>query len=187
VHFVPTGLSGAYVLEQERLADERGWFARTWCRREFEEHGLEPGLAQCSASFNVRVGTVRGLHYQAPPFAEAKLVRCVRGALFDVAVDLRPDSPTFARWHGAELTPENGRMLYVPKGFAHGYITLVDATEVSYEMSEVYSPTHARGIRWSDPLVRVEWPRPVEVISPRDREYPDVTMEQLQELRGIQG
>ena len=185
VRFIPTALSGAYVIEQERHADERGWFARTWCQQEFSAHGLDPVLVQCSTSFNQRLGTVRGLHYQVPPFAEAKLVRCQRGALFDLAVDLRPGSGTFCEWIGVELTPENGRMLYIPKGFAHGFMTLADATEVAYHISELYSPEHARGMRWSDPLVKIEWPGPVQVISPRDRDYPDVTVSQLQELTGL--
>ena len=186
VRFIPTALSGAYVIEQERHADERGWFARTWCRDELTALGLDPGLVQCSASFNHRRGTVRGLHYQAPPHAEAKLVRCPRGALFDVAVDLRPRSATFCKWIGVELTSENGKMLYIPKGFAHGFMTLADATEVAYHISEPYSPSHARGMRWSDPLVKVEWPGPVEVISPRDRDYPDMTIGQLEELSGLE-
>ncbi|HTP30174.1 MAG TPA: dTDP-4-dehydrorhamnose 3,5-epimerase [Anaeromyxobacteraceae bacterium] len=185
MRFLPTGLRGTYVIEQERIVDERGWFARTWCSREFAERGLDPGLVQCSVSFNPRRGTVRGLHYQVPPFAEVKLVRCSRGALFDVAADLRPDSATFGRWIGVELTPENGRMLYIPRGFAHGFITLADATEVSYQMSTAFSPDHARGVRFSDPLVRVEWPRPPEVISPRDRDAPDLSPSQLEELRGL--
>jgi dTDP-4-dehydrorhamnose 3,5-epimerase len=185
VRFAPTELSGVHVVEQERFADERGWFARTWCRQEFARAGLEPSLVQCSASFNHRRGTVRGLHYQAPPFAEVKLVRCSRGALFDVAVDLRPGSPAFGRWIGVELTPENGRMLYIPRGFAHGFMTLADETEVAYQMSESYSPEHARAVRWSDPLIGVRWPGPIEVISPRDRDCPDVTPDQLEELRGL--
>jgi len=185
VRFLPTALAGAYVIEQERHSDERGWFARTWCRREFAEQGLESEFVQCSASFTERRGTVRGLHYQAPPFAEAKLVRCARGGLLDVAVDLRPGSATLGRWIGVELTPENGRMLYLPRGFAHGFMTLADATEVAYQMTQFYSPEHARGVRWSDPFVEVRWPAPVEIISPRDRDYPDLTPAQLEELRGL--
>ena len=185
MRFVATALEGAYVMEQERHVDDRGWFARTWCEEEFAAHGLDSRPVQCSVSFNQRRGTVRGLHYQAPPFAEAKVVRCARGVVFDVAVDLRPGSPSFARWIGVELTPENGRMLYVPKGFAHGFMTLADATEVAYQMSARYSPQHARGVRWDDRLVRVQWPAPIEVISARDRDYPDVTSSQLEELRGI--
>ncbi len=185
MRFISTALAGAYVIEQERHADERGFFARTWCARELEEHGLEPRLAQCSVSFNHRHGTLRGLHYQAPPFAEVKLVRCTRGALFDVAVDLRPDSPTFRRSVGVELTPENGRALYVPRGFAHGFLTLADGTEVAYQVSAPYDPQAARGARWDDPFLGVVWPAPVQVIAPRDRDYADVALDRLEELRGI--
>lgn len=185
MRFVPTDLPGAWLLEQERHADLRGYFARTWCARELAEHGLETRLSQCSVSFNHRRGTLRGLHYQAPPRAEVKIVRCTRGALFDVAVDLRPDSPGFRRWVGVELTPENGRALYIPAGFGHGFLTLADATEVLYEISEEYSPAHARGVRYDDPLLGIAWPAPVEVIAPRDRDYQDVTVDQLEELRGL--
>ena len=147
MRFVPTALEGVHVVEQERHADERGFFARTWCAREFTEHGLDPALAQCSVSFNRRRGTLRGLHYQAPPSAEVKLVRCTRGALFDVALDLRPDSPTFGKSFGAELTADNRRMMYVPKGFAHGYQTLGDNAAVSYLVSEFYAPDAEGGLR----------------------------------------
>ncbi|HYR93991.1 MAG TPA: dTDP-4-dehydrorhamnose 3,5-epimerase [Methylomirabilota bacterium] len=185
MRFVPTSLAGAFVIEQERRVDERGFFARTWCAEEFEEHNLEPRLAQCSVSFNHHRGTLRGLHYQAPPFAETKVVSCTRGAVFDVAVDLRPDSPTFRKWTGRELTEDNGRALYVPRGFAHGFLTLADATEVAYQISAPYSPQAARGIRWDDPFHGVAWPAPVTVIAPRDRDYPDIDDERLQELRGL--
>jgi dTDP-4-dehydrorhamnose 3,5-epimerase len=185
VRFVPTTLAGAYVIEQERHVDERGFFARTWCAREFEEHRLEPCLAQCSVSFNHRRRTLRGLHYQAPPYAEVKIVRCTRGALFDVAVDLRPDSPTFRRWVGVELSEDSGRALYVPRGFAHGFYTLADATEVAYMISTPYNPEAARGIRWDDSFHGVVWPGPVEVIASRDRGYPDLDAERLQDLRGL--
>jgi dTDP-4-dehydrorhamnose 3,5-epimerase len=185
VRFVPTSLTGVYVIEQERHMDERGFFARTWCADEFAEHGLEPNLAQCSVSFNPHRGTLRGLHYQAPPFAEAKLVRCSRGALFDVAVDLRPDSPTFRKWVGSELTEENGRALYVPRGFAHGFLTLADATEVAYQISRPHAPEAARGIRWDDPFHGVAWPERVRVIGSRDRDYPDVDVGQLQYFCGL--
>lgn len=185
MRFVPTSLAGAYLIEQERRADERGFFARTWCAGEFEDHGLDPGLAQCSVSYNRSRGTLRGLHYQAPPFAEVKLVRCTRGALFDVAVDLRPDSPTFQRWVGHELTEDNGRALYIPRGFAHGFLTLADATEIEYQISTPHAPETARGIRWDDPFFGITWPGPVEIIAPRDRDYPDIEMTQLQDLRGL--
>jgi dTDP-4-dehydrorhamnose 3,5-epimerase len=185
VRFVPTSLAGAYVIEQERHADDRGFFARIWCAREFERHGLETELAQCSVSFNHQRGTLRGLHYQAPPFAEVKVVRCTRGALFDVAVDLRPDSSTFREWVGVELTESNGRALYVPRGLAHGFLTLADATEVTYQISTAYNAEAARGVRWNDPHFGVAWPGPVTVIAPRDRDYPDVDVDRLTELRGL--
>ena len=185
MRFLPTALPGVCVVEQERHADERGFFARTWCAGEFAAHGLEPTLSQCSVSFNERKGTLRGLHYQAPPFAEAKLVRCTRGALYDVAVDLRPDSPTLGQWVGVELREDDGRALYVPRGFAHGFYCLADATEVAYLISAPYRPEAARGIRWNDPLPGIAWPGPVTVISPRDRDYPDVGPAALHELRGL--
>lgn len=185
MRFRTTAIPGVWVIEQERHGDERGYFARTWCADEFAKNALETRVAQCSLSFNHRRGTLRGLHYQAPPFAEMKLVRCTRGAIFDVAVDIRPDSPSFRQWVGVELTPDNGLALYVPRGFAHGFLTLADATEVAYQISAEYSPTHARGLRWNDPFHAVAWPGPVEVIAPRDRDYPDADVERLQELRGL--
>lgn len=185
MRFVPTQLEGVFVIQQERHADERGFFARTWCARELQERGLEPGLAQCSVSFNHRRGTLRGLHYQAPPFAEVKLVRCTRGALFDVAVDLRPDSASFGRWVGVELTADDGQSLYIPRGFAHGFLTLEDSTEIFYSISAPYSPEAARGVRWNDPLFGIAWPRPVEVIAPRDHGYPDTAPGLLEELCGL--
>ncbi len=185
MRFVPSPLPGVYVIEPERHADERGYFARTWCAEELAAQGLESGLAQSSVSFNQRKGTLRGLHYQAPPFAEVKLVRCVRGALFDVAVDLRPDSPSFRKWFGIELTAENGRGLYVPRGFGHGFLTLADETEVSYQISARFSPPSARGVRYDDPFLGIRWPAKVEVIAARDRDYPDVTERTLLELRAL--
>jgi dTDP-4-dehydrorhamnose 3,5-epimerase len=185
MRFVPTELEGAFVVEQERIADERGYFARTWCAEELAARGLESRLAQCSVSFNHRRWTLRGLHYQAPPFAEVKLVRCSRGALFDVVVDLRPDSPTFRRWAGVELTADNGRALYIPRGFAHGFLSLAEGTEVSYQISAPYKPEAGRGVRFDDPFIGIRWPGPVEVIAPRDRDHPDVTLDRLQELRGL--
>jgi dTDP-4-dehydrorhamnose 3,5-epimerase len=170
--FTPTGLAGACLLEPERYEDERGYFARTWCRRELEDHGLETELSQASISFNHRRGTVRGMHYQAEPHGETKLVRCGRGALWDVIVDLRPASATRGRWYGAELTVDNGRQLYIPRGFAHGFQTLADATEVVYHLSAFYAPESARGIRWDDPTLAIAWPEPVTMISERDRALP---------------
>jgi dTDP-4-dehydrorhamnose 3,5-epimerase len=155
------------------LCDERGFFARSWCEREFREHGLNSELVQCSISFNKERGTLRGVHYQAAPNPEAKLVRCTRGSLYDVALDLRPDSSTYLKWTAAELSAENHRALYIPEGCAHGFLTLEDQTEVLYQMSEFYYPEAARGVRWNDPAFGIEWPGKVEVISERDRIYPD--------------
>lgn len=171
--FGEVGLAGVRVVEPERLADERGFFARTWCRREFEAAGLDPNLVQCSISYNRRRGTLRGMHYQVAPSAEAKLVRCTAGAVYDVALDLRRDSPTYKQWRGVELTADNRLALYIPAGLAHGFLTLRDDTEVLYQMSEFFAPEHARGVRWNDPAFGIQWPGEVTVISERDRSYPD--------------
>jgi dTDP-4-dehydrorhamnose 3,5-epimerase len=171
--FTETGLSGAYVIEVQKLEDERGFFARSWCQREFEAHGLNPGLVQCNISFNSKKGTLRGMHYQAAPYEEAKLVRCTTGAIYDVIVDVRNDSRTFGRHFGLLLTAANRLSLYVPEGFAHGFLTLEDGTEVFYQMSEFYNPDSARGFRYNDPVFAIEWPHEVRVISDRDRAYPD--------------
>jgi dTDP-4-dehydrorhamnose 3,5-epimerase len=173
VIFEPTPISGAFVIETEPVEDERGLFARTFCRDEFSRHGLNPCVAQCALSFNVRAGTLRGMHLQAPPHAEAKLVRCARGAMHDVLLDLRRGSPTFGRWWAVELTPEAGLLVYVPEGVAHGFQTLSPDTEVSYQMSCAYSPEAATGVRWDDPAFGIEWPLEVTSISARDRELPD--------------
>ena len=153
--------------------DERGFFARTYCQREFEAHELTSQFVQCNTSFNKRKGTLRGMHFQASPHEEAKLIRCTRGAIFDAIIDLRPDSATFKQYVSAVLTAANGRMLYVPRRFAHGFQTLEDNTEVLYQMSEFYNPESARGVRWNDPAFRIDWPEKVEVISERDRTYAD--------------
>jgi dTDP-4-dehydrorhamnose 3,5-epimerase len=171
--FTETALAGAFVIDPEPFEDARGLFARTWCRRELQARGLDPAIAQCSTSFNKRKGTLRGLHYQVPPAAETKIVRCTRGALYDVIVDLRPDSPTFLGHVAVVLTADNRRMLYVPKGFAHGFQTLEDATEVFYQISEFAAPEHARGVRWNDPLFAIPWPADERTIIERDRNYPD--------------
>ena len=171
--FKEAPLKGAYIVDPEREADERGFFARTWDQQEFEAHGLNPRLAQCSISFNARKGTLRGMHYQAKPYDEAKLVRCTMGAIYDVLIDLRPDSPTFKRWTEVELAADSWKMVYIPEGFAHGFLTLKDRTEVFYQMSQVFVPASARGVRWDDPAFGIQWPIPVEVISDRDRNYPD--------------
>jgi len=171
--FTETGLAGAFIVDIERREDERGFFARSWCGEEFGARGLNPRVVQCSVSFNVRKGTLRGMHYQTKPCEEAKLVRCTMGSLCDVIVDLRPDSRTYGGHLTAVLTAENRRMLYVPEGFAHGFITLEDATEVFYQISEAYAPEAQRGFRWNDPAFGIVWPAEVRVISDRDRSYPD--------------
>lgn len=171
--FHETPLAGAFVVEPERLVDERGFFARLFEAREFEARGLEARVAQGSLSYNPRRGTLRGMHYQRPPFAEVKLVRCTRGAIHDVIIDLREGSATFRKYFAVVLEPESRRMLYVPEGFAHGFLTLADDTEVAYQMSQVYSPEHAAGVRWNDPAFGIAWPEAVVVIAERDRTYPD--------------
>ncbi len=171
--FRDTKLRGAFEIHLEPKPDERGFFARTWCQREFEENGLNPGLVQCSVSFNVRKGTLRGMHYQAHPCAEAKLVRCSRGAIYDVVIDIRPGSKTFREWTAVVLTAEKRNMVYAPEGCAHGFLTLADESEVFYQMSEFYNPDSARGVRWNDSAFQITWPAEVEVISERDRTYPD--------------
>ena len=173
--FTETKLAGAFVVEPERFGDERGYFARSWSRREFGARGLSPELVECNVSFNARRGTLRGMHYQAEPHEQAKLVRCTAGAIYDCIIDLRPGSPTFTRWVAVELTAENGLQLYVPGGFAHGFQTLADATEVFYQMSSAYAPESARGVRWDDPAFGVEWPAEVagRIMNERDRTYPD--------------
>jgi dTDP-4-dehydrorhamnose 3,5-epimerase len=171
--YTETILKGAYVITPERVEDERGAFARTFCRREFSERGLNPELAQCNISFNRARGTLRGMHFQVPPYAETKLVRCTRGAVYDLIIDLRPHSPTFRRWVGVTLDAGTFTMLYIPEGMAHGFLTLQDSTEVFYQMSEFYSAAHARGVRWDDPAFGIIWPEAPRIISQRDREYPD--------------
>jgi len=174
--FNETKLPGAFIIEVKRLEDERGFFGRSFCRREFEERGLNPFVAQCNISFNRDAGTLRGMHYQATPYAEEKLVRCTRGALYDVIIDLRPESPTFKQWVSLELTEENCRMLYIPKGFAHGFQTLVDETEIFYQMSAFYHPDSSRGVRWNDPAFGIQWPETERaILSDRDRVWPDYT------------
>ena len=169
--FLPTPLAGAYIVELERLEDERGFFARSFCEEEFRKHGLRPGIAQCNVSWNRRRGTLRGLHFQAIPHEEAKVVRCTRGAVWDVVVDLRDGSATRRRWHAVELSAENRRALYVPEGFAHGFQTLAEDSEVLYQMSESYYPELARGVRWDDPRLGIKWPLPDPILSERDRSY----------------
>jgi len=171
--FRATQIRDVLEITVEPKTDERGFFARTWCKDEFEARGLESELVQCSISYNSKKGTLRGMHYQAAPFEETKLVRCTRGSVYDVVVDLRPESPTFKRWIAITLTAENRNMIYIPQGCAHGFLTLQDDTEVFYQMSEVYDAASARGFRWNDPAFEIAWPDAVKVISERDRNYPD--------------
>ncbi len=180
--FNETGLEGVYLIQIDRHEDERGFFARTWCQREFEEHGLNPRLVQCNLSYNKLKGTLRGMHYQEAPHQEAKLVRCTSGAIYDVIVDLRPESRTFGDHLGITLTAEMDDMLYIPEGFAHGLLTLANDTRVFYQMTEYYAPEYERGFRWNDPLFNFEWPVEVEVISPRDANYPDYIVEYKQQF-----
>ncbi|MEZ4592544.1 MAG: dTDP-4-dehydrorhamnose 3,5-epimerase [Chloroflexota bacterium] len=171
--FTKTALQDAVIVDIQAHADERGFFGRTWCQEEFAAQGLDPNLAQCSISYNRQKGTLRGMHLQLPPFAEAKLVRCVQGAIYDVIIDLRTDSPSYMQWIGVELTAVNHRALYVPKGFAHGFLSLADDTEVLYMISEFYAPDQARGLRWNDPQFNIQWPGTVTVMSDKDQVYPD--------------
>lgn len=171
--FHETKLRGVFEIHLEPKPDDRGFFARCWCQKEFESNKLNSRVAQCNVSFNSRKGTLRGMHYQAAPYAEAKVVRCTRGAIYDVVLDLRPQSPTFKDWVALPLTAEKRNMVYVPEGCAHGFLTLDDKTEVFYQMTEFYSPESARGVRWDDPAFQIAWPERVRVISERDRSYPN--------------
>jgi dTDP-4-dehydrorhamnose 3,5-epimerase len=168
-----TALKGAFVIDIERRGDERGYFARVWCAREFEQHGLDTRLVQCNVAYNHRKGILRGMHYQQQPHAEVKLVRCTRGAVYDVIVDMRPASDTYLGWTGVELSADNHRMLYVPEGFAHGYVTLQDDSELFYQVSQFYTPQAEGGVRWNDPAVGIEWPDVGDLlISDKDRAWP---------------
>ena len=172
--FTETPLQGAYIIDLNTIEDERGFFARSWCKMEFGKHNLNPELVQCNISFNNKKGTLRGMHYQEEPYGEAKLVRCTQGSIYDVIIDLRTTSPTFLAWYSVELSAENRKMLYIPESFAHGFQTLADDTEVLYQMSEYYHPGHARGIRWNDPSVSIDWPLDTIIMSKQDREYSDI-------------
>ena len=171
--FRETKLPGAFVIELQKHEDERGFFARSWCHKEFEAHGLNPRMVQCNVSFNKVKGTLRGMHYQVPPCAEAKLVRCTRGAIYDVIVDLRRESSTYKQHFSEVLSSNNHKALFIPEGFAHGFQTLEDNSEVFYQMSEFYSPEHQRGLRYNDPAFEISWPIEATVISDRDRNYED--------------
>jgi dTDP-4-dehydrorhamnose 3,5-epimerase len=177
VRFVPLELAGAYLMELDRRDDDRGFFARTWCRDELAEQGLSEEVSQCSISRNTRAGTLRGMHFQRPPHEEVKIVRCTRGAIFDVIVDLRPESPTHRAWVGVELDEEQGAALYVPKGFAHGFQTLTEDADVAYMISTPYVPEASAGVRWDDQAFAIVWPECRErTISDRDREWPDYAL-----------
>ncbi|MBW6504129.1 dTDP-4-dehydrorhamnose 3,5-epimerase [bacterium] len=171
--FTETPLKGSYLVSPEKITDERGFFARSWCEKEFRDVGLASRIAQCSISYNRLKGTLRGMHYQVPPFEEDKLVRCTRGAIHDVIIDLRHDSKSFGKHFSVTLTSVNRTMLYIPKGFAHGFLTLENDTEIYYQMSEFYAPDSARGVRWNDPAFSIEWPGNVLILSEKDRSYPD--------------
>jgi dTDP-4-dehydrorhamnose 3,5-epimerase len=180
MNFQKTRLDGAWIIDIDRLEDERGFFARSFCQREFGEHGLNPCVAQANVSYNKKRGTLRGLHLQASPHQEAKLVQCTQGAIYDVIIDLRPHSSTFGEHLGVVLSAEEYRMLYIPEGFAHGFLTLADHSNIFYLMSEFYAPGSARGFRWNDPFFKIAWPGAVEVISDRDASYPDFSMDLIE-------
>jgi len=173
MRFVDTPLNQVWIVEVEPVEDGRGFFARTWCTREFAAHGLNPQLAQCNVSWNRAKGTVRGMHYQRPPHEEAKVVRCTRGAIYDVVIDLRPASPSFCAWFGLELSATGRHLVYVPEGCAHGFQTLEDDCEVLYQMTAEHVPAAADGVRWNDPAFGVRWPLPVTLISDKDAGYAD--------------
>ncbi len=174
--FRERSLKGVFIIEPEKLGDDRGFFARTFCQKEFAANNLNPYLVQCNISFNKKKGTLRGMHYQAEPDAEAKLVRCTSGAIYDVVIDLRCNSPTFKKWIAVELTADNRKMLYIPENFAHGFQTLEDNTEVFYQMSEFYHPASAKGVRWNDSAFGIQWPTDERIISAKDQQYPDFNL-----------
>lgn len=171
--FTETDLKGAYIIELNKLEDERGFFARTWCKNEFESQGLNTVFVQANMSTNKVQGTLRGMHYQISPYEETKLIRCTKGAIYDVIIDLRPESSTYKKWIGVNLTSDNYKILYVPENFAHGFITLQDDTEVSYQVSQFYAPGSERGARYNDPAFGINWPSYISVISEKDKNWPD--------------
>jgi dTDP-4-dehydrorhamnose 3,5-epimerase len=174
--FTKTELQDAYIIDLDRKSDPRGFFARTFCAQEFEAHGLKPTVAQCNLSYNYKKGTLRGMHYQLPPAAETKLIRCISGAIYDVIIDMRPESPTYLQHIGVELSAENRRALYVPEMFAHGYQALTDGAEVVYQVGEFYTPGYERGLRYDDPFFNIQWPTEVTVISDKDKNWPLMSM-----------
>jgi len=170
--FTPTSIAGAYLVQLERIEDVRGFFARSWCREEFKSQKISSDLVQCNISYNTKKGTLRGMHFQTDPKAEDKLVRCTLGSIYDVILDLRPESPTHLKWEGFELTSQNRDMLYIPKGLAHGFQTLEDETEVFYQMSEFFAPECASGVLWNDPAFNIQWPLTSPIVSDKDQSYP---------------
>ena len=170
--FTETKLKGAYIIDVEKIEDERGFFGRVYCKKEFDKVGIESNIAQTNMSFNPKKGTLRGMHYQVSPYEETKLVKCTSGAIYDCIIDLRKDSPTYLEWIGVELTEENNRMLFVPRDFAHGFITLKDNTAIQYFVSQFYAPGAERGIKWDDPKINIQWPADVAVISEKDNNHP---------------
>lgn len=173
MYFKETELPGAFIIELDKITDNRGFFARTWCREEFEKHGLNPNLAQCNLSFNEKRGTLRGMHFQTPPYQEAKLVSCIKGSIYDVIIDLRPEFPTYKNHFSIKLTADNRNCLYIPEGFAHGFMTLEDSTEVFYQISEFFKPDYAHGCRWNDSAFNINWPLSNPIMSERDKNCPD--------------
>lgn len=173
MQFIPVGLDGAYLIEPELISDSRGFFARTFCINEFKDKGLNSNIVQCNISYNKLRGTLRGMHFQKAPYPETKLVRCTKGSIYDVIIDLRSDSKTYSRWFGVELSAENRKALYIPEGFAHGFTTLEDSSEVLYQMSELFHSECADGVRWNDPAFAITWPETIRVIAERDQSYPD--------------
>src|SRR5512145_2294771 len=177
--FTELELKGAFLVEVKKIEDERGFFGRAWCASEFVEHGLNKNFVQLNTSFTKKKGTIRGMHFQADPYQEVKFIRCTRGRIWDVIIDLRPDSPTFKKWVGNELSVDNYRMVYVPENFAHGFITLEDNSEVYYPVTQFYTPGAERGLRWDDPAFNIKWPVEVTLVSEKDRSHMDFTMDSL--------
>jgi dTDP-4-dehydrorhamnose 3,5-epimerase len=177
--FTELELKGAFLVEVKKMEDERGFFGRAWCQNEFTDHGLNPNFVQLNTSFSRKKGTIRGMHYQVDPYQEVKFIRCTRGRIWDVIIDLRPESPTFMKWTGNELTADNYRMVYVPENFAHGFITLEDNSEVYYPVSQVYTPGAERGLRYNDPLFKIKWPIDVTMVSDKDKNHEDFNLSRL--------
>ncbi|WP_187262362.1 dTDP-4-dehydrorhamnose 3,5-epimerase [Pontibacter beigongshangensis] len=182
--FTETKLKGAYIVDIKRIEDERGFFGRAWCQKEFEEMGLSANVVQTNLSSNKKKGTLRGMHFQVTPFAESKLVRCTRGALYDVIIDLRQNSPTYMQWLGVELTADSFRMLYVPENFAHGFLTLEDDTDITYQVTQFYAPGAERGIRFNDPAFNIQWPIEPQIISEKDKAHANFVHELAQPIAG---